>query len=134
MNPTNRIHHLTWVVADLEATLAPLAAWIGADAIVREELPGRGVLAARIRIGDAWLVFVQPTAPGVPATQLASSGEGLLLMSFEVASLERALDALALNGVNPAGAARAGLAEWRVVDLDVRLPGGVTVQICEDGG
>ncbi len=134
MNPTNRIHHLTWVVADLEAALAPLVPWLGPDAIVREALPGRGVLTARVRIGDAWLVFVQPTAPGAPATRLASAGEGLLLVSLGVPSLERALDTLALSGVNPAGPARDGLADWRVIDLDLRLPGDVTVQICEDGG
>ena len=134
MNPTNRIHHLTWVVADLEAALAPFVPWLGPDAIVREALPGRGVLTARVRIGDTWLVFVQPTAPGAPATRLASAGEGLLLVSLGVPSLERALDTLALSGVNPAGASRAGLADWRVVDLDLRLPGGVNVQICEDGG
>jgi hypothetical protein len=83
------LHHVTWVVADLEAAIAALAPLAGA--VVREPLPQRGVVTARVRFGEAWLVLVQPLGPGAPAERLAHSGEGPMLLSFRVASLETAL-------------------------------------------
>lgn len=125
------LHHLTWVVADLDAALARFGV-ADAPGVIREALPARGVLTARVRTGRTWLVLVQPVGPGVPAERLASAGEGLLLASFRVRSLESALVTLATRGIAPLGPGRTGVGGWRVVDVDLRLPGGVAVQLCED--
>lgn len=134
MDSPIRVHHLTWVVADLEAALATLAPLVGDVGVVREGLPGRGVLTARLNLGNAWLVLVQPTAPGTPATRLQTSGEGLLLLSIGVPALDEALAVLAQRGVGSVDPPRSGVAGWRVADLELSLPGGVTIQLCEEPG
>lgn len=134
LEPCADLHHITWVVADLDATLATLAPLFGPNTPIREELPGRGVATARIRCGHSWLVFVQPLTPGAPADRLAAAGEGPLLVSLRVASLEAALAALAGSGIRARGEPRRGAADWQVVDLDLALPGGALLQLCEERG
>lgn len=129
--PTS-LHHLTWVVRDLDATLASLAPLFAAHDVVREALPARGVTTARVRLGDAWLVLVQPVGAGAPADRLATAGEGPLLVSLRVPSLEHAVAALAACGVRARGPARDGVGDWRVIDLSLDLPGGVALQLCEE--
>lgn len=126
------VHHLTWVVRDLDATLRSLGALLPPEGVIREALPQRGVATARIRIGDAWLVFVQPLGPGVPAERLASAGEGPLLISLGVPALDAAIAEFEARGACASGPRRTGVGEWSVVDLDLKLPGGVTVQLCEE--
>jgi methylmalonyl-CoA/ethylmalonyl-CoA epimerase len=126
------LHHITWVVRDLAHTLASLSPVLPADAVVHESLPQRGVATARVRVGDTWLVFVQPLGPGAPADRLACAGEGPLLLSLGVASLDAAVDDAVARGARPAGPARTGVGGWKVVDLDRVLPGGTIVQLCED--
>lgn len=128
------LHHITWVVADLDATLDRLQPLCGASPAIREALPGRGVATARVRCGSTWLVFVQPLGPGLPADRLAAAGEGPLLMSLRVDDLDAALRMLADRGIRPAGTRRTGVGGWQVVDLDLALPGGTTLQLCEDSG
>lgn len=133
MDPNlTRLHHLTWVVRDLDATLASLAPLLPAADVVRESLPGRGVATARVRLGDAWLVFVQPLGPGAPADRLARHGEGPLLVSLQVPALDDAVATFAARGVRASGEPRTGVASWSVVDLELALPGDVTVQLCEE--
>ncbi len=126
------LHHITWVVADLDATLATFRSLPGGGAVIREALPGRGVATARIRCGSTWLVFVQPLGPGPPADRLAAAGEGPMLVSLRVDDLDAALSRLAADGIGPAGKKRAGVGGWQVIDLDLTLPGGLTLQLCED--
>lgn len=128
---TAALHHVTWVVRDLASTLASLAPVLSAHDVIRESLPQRGVDSARIRLGDVWLVFVQPLGAGVPAERLATVGEGPLLLSLGVRSLEDAVAALAARGIDTAGPARAGVGGWVVIDLALGLPGDVTLQLCE---
>lgn len=126
------LHHITWVVADLDAALATLQPLLGAGPVIREALPGRGVATARIRCGRTWIVFVQPLGPGRPAERLATAGEGPMLVSLRVDDLDAALQALADRGIRPAGPRRAGVGGWQVIDLALALPGGTTLQLCED--
>jgi hypothetical protein len=128
------LHHLTFVVADLDAAVARLAAMGAAHDIVREALPARGVDTVRMRVGGAWLVFVAPTGPGIPADHLARHGEAALLASFRVDSIGSAVVQLALQGIETVGEVRAAIGGWRVQDLALQLPGGIGVQICEDPG
>lgn len=132
LDAVSNLHHITWVVADLEAALTSVQPLCGASPVIRESLPGRGVATARIRCGATWLVFVQPLGPGQPAERLAAHGEGPMLLSLRVESLDAALQALAQRGVRAAGTPRRGLADWQVVDLELTLPGGVTLQLCEE--
>jgi methylmalonyl-CoA/ethylmalonyl-CoA epimerase len=119
------VHHVNLLVRDLDAAMA---AWrrLGITTFVEERLPGRGVETARFQVGATWIVLVMPTDPnGIPGRHLAEHGEGLFLLSLGVASLEAAA-ALDL----PLSAARRGLANWRVADLDPAAFQGAMLQLC----
>jgi methylmalonyl-CoA/ethylmalonyl-CoA epimerase len=110
------IHHLNFIVADLEAAIPRWEAILGLPVAHRDDLPERGVIAARFRVGEAWLVLVQPTrTDSVPGRFLAERGEGFFLLSFGVASLA---DEVALAGEAAfAGQVRTGADGWQVRDL-----------------
>jgi methylmalonyl-CoA/ethylmalonyl-CoA epimerase len=128
------VHHINLLVRNLDAAVAQYRAVLGIDHFEREALPGRGVLTARFRVGETWIVLVQPTDPeGVPARRLARHGEGLFLLSLGVGSLDAARDAVAAGGGAFSDAApRAGLDGWRVLDLDPACVGGALLQLTEE--
>ena len=84
-----------------------------------ELLPQRGVKLARFRVGELWLILVQPTGEeGVPAQFLKEHGEGFFLMSCQVEDIRKAADLASSRGIrvldkNP----RQGLEDWQVMDL-----------------
>lgn len=125
------IHHLNFLVRDLEAAIPAWERALGLPVAARDELPGRGAIAARFRVGATWLVLVQPTDPdGAPGRHLAAHGEGFFLLSLDVPSLA---DAFAGPGApEPSGPERAGAERWRVRDLDPQATAGVQLQFCED--
>jgi methylmalonyl-CoA/ethylmalonyl-CoA epimerase len=130
------LHHVNLLVRDLERARERFAATFGVEAGPVEALPGRGVIASRLRVGQTWLVLVQPTDPsGLPGRRLAERGEGVFLISFGVPDLEAAIDSLAARGVRFTSAApRRGLDGWRVIDADLGGEFGVDLQFCEDAG
>jgi methylmalonyl-CoA/ethylmalonyl-CoA epimerase len=128
------IHHINFLVRDLDAAEARYRNLLGLDPAIRESLPGRGVETARFRIGETWLVLVQPTsAEGEPARLLRERGEGFMLLSFAVEDLDAALSAAADTGACTGdGGERRGLAGWRVVDFDPADTFGALLQLAED--
>lgn len=118
-HPTS-IHHINFIVADLEEGVAKYQRLLGLGAFELEDLPERGARTARIQLGETWLVLVAPTRPdSVPGRFLAERGEGFFLLSFGVDDLDAALADYETRGVIEPGAnVRSGLMDWRVVDLD----------------
>ena len=129
------IHHINFVVRDLDAAEARYRALLGLGPAIRDPLPGRGVLTARFRIGESWLVLVQPLGEdGEPARHLREHGEGFFLLSFEVDSLESAVaDATAAGARFTADAPRSGLEDWQVIDFDPADTFGAQLQLTESG-
>lgn len=110
------IHHLNFIVADLEAAIPRWQAILGLPVAQRDELPERGVIAARFRVGETWLVLVQPTrADSVPGRFLAARGEGFFLLSFGVDSLDA--EGARAGEAGFAGPVRTGADGWQVRDL-----------------
>jgi methylmalonyl-CoA/ethylmalonyl-CoA epimerase len=126
-----RIHHLTFVVRNLDLAEEQYRMALGIEAMEREELPLRGVRTSRFRLGELWVVLVQPTGEGVPARHLREHGEGLLLVSYEVPDLALALADCVARGIAQDGPIRAGVSNWRVADLVTGVTPGVTTQLCE---
>ena len=130
-----RVHHLNFLVRDLDAAVARYARALGLQAELRDELPGRGVRTARFRVGETWIVLVQPTADGEPMHYLETHGEGFFLVSYEVDDLEAAVaQARAAGLLTTSPAPRTGLDGWRVIDLEAGDMGGVVVQLLQDPG
>jgi methylmalonyl-CoA/ethylmalonyl-CoA epimerase len=75
------IHHLNFLVRDLDSAAAKFAKLFGVAPGPRTDLPQRGVVTRRFRVGTSWIVLVQPTATdSLPARRLAERGEGLFVV------------------------------------------------------
>lgn len=125
------IHHLNFIVRDLEAAVPVWEKLLGVPVAWRDELEERGVIAARFRLGQTWLVLVQPTRPdSVPGRFLAAHGEGFFLLSLGVESL--AGEQARLGDAAFSGPVRTGADGWQVRDLDRALVAGVQLQLTEE--
>jgi len=127
---THGIHHLNFIVRNLDAAVPVWEKLLGVPVARRDELTERGAIAVRFRLGEAWLVLVQPTrTDSVPGRFLAAHGEGFFLLSLGVDSLA---DELArLGDAAFSGPVRLGAEGWQVRDLDRALLGGVQLQLTE---
>lgn len=132
--PVRKIHHINFLVRDLDAAEQRYRQMLGLGPAIREALPGRGVLTARFRIGEVWLVLVQPTSDqGEPARHLRDHGEGFFLISFAVDDLDAAIAGAGVAGMRlGSGQPRTGLGGWRVIDFIAADTFGATVQLTED--
>ena len=125
-----RIHHINFIVRDLERAVAAWEQVLGTPVTRRDHLEGRGVDIARFSLGQAWLVLVQPVQAGTaPARYLDAHGEGFFLISFSVDSLAAELERLGEGWFD--GPVRDGLDDWRIRDLDMARTFGALVQFTE---
>ncbi len=117
--PPNRIHHLNFVVRDLEAAMARFEQLLDLEPFSLVDHAPRGANVARTRVGDSWLVLVCPyEADSVPGRHLARHGEGFFLVSFGVEDLTARLEELDAQGFGLEDrSSRAGILDWEVADI-----------------
>ncbi len=116
-----RIHHINFVVRDLDAACSRFERLLVIDPFERIEHEPRGSTIARARVGESWLVLVCPhDATSVPGRFLAEHGEGFFLLS--VGTDEMPLDAPVRQGVD----------DWTVSDVGEAF--GAVLQLCDDSG
>jgi methylmalonyl-CoA/ethylmalonyl-CoA epimerase len=127
------LHHINFLVADIDAAVDAYQGALGVGPFEFEDLPERGVSTARLLIGGVWIVLVSPYDDESDAgCYLRDHGEGFFLMSFGVDDLDRALVDLARRGTVPANRqARAGILDWRVADLDTENTLGVRLHLTQ---
>lgn len=120
MTVLNCVHHINFIVADIEAAVKAYQSTLGLGPFEYEELPDRSVSTARALVGDVWIVLVSPQRDdSVAGRYLKVHGEGFFLMSFGVDNLDQAVAELTKRGAIPVDrAARSGILDWRVVDLE----------------
>lgn len=130
-----RIHHVALVVRDLDASLAFYRDLLGLPVELIQPLPGDAVTIAFLPVGESKVELVQPTdaTTGV-ARFLASRGEGLHHVCFEVADLAATLTRLAIDGVELIDTAPRRGAEGPVAFLHPRSCHGVLVELIEAPG
>ena len=115
------VHHVNLLVRDIESAKREYQAKFNID-FIDEPLPSRGVLTSRFRVGESWVVLVQPIADGEPMRHLHERSEGLFLLSLGVAQPEDAVKAHFCNDDHTDGVlsdVRDGISGWRVADIDV---------------
>ncbi len=128
----HRIHHINFVVRDLEAAIENYERILGIPVSFRDRLEGRGIVSARFKLGDTWIVLVQPVKTGtVPARHLEEHGEGFFLMSLGVDSL--AEESERLGEAMFSGGERQGIEDWRVRDVEVGQTFGAQLQLAQTG-
>jgi len=132
----SKIHHINFLVKDINEGISRYRDLLGLGEFIVEELPGRGVITARVALGEQWLVLVQPVdVDGIPARHLAEHGEGFFLISFAVDDLQHAADSVVAAGSNmTADKPRQGLEDWQVQDIHIKDTLGVQMQFCREGG
>ena len=128
------VHHINFLVADLDAAIERYKELFGLDSIEIESLPDRGVITGRFKLGDVWIVLVQPLdEESEPARVLREQGEGIFLISFAVDKLDDAKRSLVSEGaIDESAESRGGLLNWRVIDLNPEAVFGAAIQLTEE--
>ncbi|MEM7349205.1 MAG: VOC family protein [Acidobacteriota bacterium] len=128
-----RVHHIDFVVRDLERATARYRKILGREPHGRETLPQRGIDLVRFDVGGLWIILVQPTRADSPVQAfLDEHGEGFFHIAYQVDDAEatgRALAAGGLGVVNPTP--RRGVEGWKLVDLEMADTLGVMTQLVE---
>ena len=130
------IHHINFIVTDLDDSVAKYSRLLGLGPFEFDELEERGARTARVKLGSSWFVLVCPTRPDlVPGQFLEAHGEGFFLLSFGVNDLGSALEYYESTGViTPGSEARSGLLDWRVFDLETEDVLGARFHLTEVDG
>lgn len=94
------IHHVGYVVADLDAGLAALTRTVPVEVTVREVMEAQGVEALMAVTGGGGAIeLITPLDPGgAIARFLESRGEGFHHVAFAVPDVDDALEALRARG------------------------------------
>jgi methylmalonyl-CoA/ethylmalonyl-CoA epimerase len=130
-----RIHHIDFVVRDLDRAIEQFRKVLGLDPGPRESLPSRGIDLARFRVGETWIILVQPTHDDSPVKEfLERHGEGYFHMGLEVDDAEAAAATLKERGVRLQNEEpRRGLEGWSLIDIDIDETSGAMMQLVETG-
>ena len=96
----NKIEHIALAVEDLETAISHYKDVWGIDVEHRERVEDQGVEEAMLPLGESYLQLLAPTGPDTTVGKfLASKGEGLHHIAYEVDDLEGALAELKAKGV-----------------------------------
>ena len=129
-----RIHHIDFVVRDLERATELYRKILGREPLGSESLPSRGIDLVRFEVGETWVILVQPTGDDGPVAEfLSRHGEGFFHIAYQVdGDVEEVGRSLAEGGigvVNPEP--RLGVEGWKLVDLEMRDTLGAMIQLVE---
>ena len=130
-----RIHHINFIVRNLDEAMKQYRKLFGDPVGLPEELPQRGVRLVRFKTGETWIVLVQPVNPdGPPAKYLEEHGEGFFLVSCEVDDVRKAAEHATVKGIRVVDRQpRQGLDDWWLMDLDPDDLFGVNIQLVQTG-
>jgi len=133
-NMIRRIHHINFLVRDLEGAIDRYERILGRAPDKRERLEERGVETARFKVGETWIVLVKPLhVDSIPGQHLERDGEGFFLISYEVDDAVAAAETLQRRGIGILNEVpRAGLEGWRLIDLDPADTFEVVTQLTEE--
>ncbi|MCB0882372.1 MAG: methylmalonyl-CoA epimerase [Thermoleophilia bacterium] len=95
-----RLHHVAYVVPDLDAALPDFTGRFGMTEVVREVMDAQGVEALMMRAGDGFVELIRPLDPEGPIARfLETRGGGLHHVAYAVNDIARTLHGLAEQGV-----------------------------------
>ena len=128
------IHHVGYVVADLDAEIPVYRDVLGMEVGVREVMPEQGVEAVLLGAGPSYVELIAPVSEDTGVARfLAKKGPGMHHVAFAVPHLESTLRELADEGVELIDTApRRGLGGHMVAFLHPRSTGGVLTELVED--
>jgi methylmalonyl-CoA/ethylmalonyl-CoA epimerase len=129
------IHHVGYVVADLDAAVAELQRTLPLEVTIRETMEAQGVEAVMCEGGGGAVELIRPLDPeGAIARFMEKRGEGFHHVAFAVPDVEAALDELRGRGaelIDEHG--RTGLGGHVVAFVHPRSTLGVLTELIEAG-
>lgn len=121
------IHHINFVLYDLQEGIEYFNKLLSSTPELAS-LAERKVKTAKYKIGETFLVLVQPTdTSGVVAEVLKQKGEGIFLISFATESIDETLRKLECDYKNK----RQGIDGWSISDLSPEEKFGAILQLTE---
>ena len=129
-----RIHHINFVVHNLDDAVQRYENLFQIKVDAYEDHPQRPVKTARFRIGETWIVLVEPLDnESVPAKHLQEHGEGFFLISYEVENIDNAIKNVKENGgLMLDEKPRQGILNWQVADLNPDCSFNALTQLVEE--
>lgn len=131
-----RIHHIDFVVRDLDRAVEQYRKVLGVEPEPRDTLPARGIDLVRFRVGETFIILVQPTRQDSPVmAYLEEHGEGYFHLALEVDDIEATAASMAERNVafvDPTP--RSGFKDWKLMDIDPGETSGASMQLIEAGG
>ncbi len=110
-----RIHHINFVVRDLDAAIERFEASPGLGPFERIDHEARGSTIAFAPVGESWFVLVCPhDEDSAPGRHLEAHGEGLFLLSFGTDDIS---DVIERAGKDPDVQLRHGILDWEIADI-----------------
>ena len=104
MVQVRRIHHINFAVKDLKAAEDFFIDTFGGKVLRRPDHSGDGLLSTVMEIGGVTIELLQPIdETSAEAKLIATRGEGLQSISFEVDSAEEAVKELEAKGMRIVG-------------------------------
>jgi methylmalonyl-CoA/ethylmalonyl-CoA epimerase len=133
-SPLGPIHHVGYVVSDLDDAIARLETLAATAVTVREVMDGQGVEAAMCATDGGLIELITPLDPeGAIARFLEKRGEGFHHVAFAVPDAAAALSAVAAAGAELIDAApRRGLGGHLVAFIHPRSALGVLTEVVQD--
>ena len=130
------MHHLDFVVRDLDAAVERYSRILGVEPRGRERLEERGVELVRFELDNVWLVLVQPVGSRGPVKRFIDEhGEGFFHIGLEVGDVVAEAARLEGEGIKLTNRTpRRGVEGWQLVDLDMDETFGVYLQLVQDDG
>ncbi len=127
------IHHVGYVVGDLDAMIPVYRDQFGMDVAVREVMPDQGVEAVMLGNGPSFVELIMPVTEDTGVARfLSKKGPGIHHVAFAVPHLQSALRELQDEGVELIDTApRRGLGGHLVAFLHPRSTGGVLTELVE---
>lgn len=122
----NRIHHIAFIVKDLDATLVCYERLLGMTVSERGSAPGRGGEVAYFKLDNVNLEFVSPTdKDGFLQKHLDAHGEGFFHVAFAVDDVDEAINELQNKGIAMSGPPRVVYRDWRIAYIDKEATDGI---------
>lgn len=129
----NKIEHVALAVSDLDAGISLYRDMWGLKLAHREVVEDQGVEEAMFELGESYIQLLAPLGPDTTVGRfIASKGEGLHHIAYEVDDIRAALDSLETSGARLIDTEpRAGSRGTQVAFVHPKGNGGVLVELVQ---
>lgn len=123
----DRVHHLSFVVRDLDAAVGRFEAFLGVPLAERGPVHSRAAEVAIFKLANVNIELVAPASPESPLHEhLARHGEGFFHLAFGVDDVDTAYERLQAAGMPMKGPPYRAYKDWRIAYFEDEATGALT--------